>query len=198
MRTILVAAGLSVGMALNAAETARYESQPGGGKMRIDGTATVKEWTVECAAIGGFIEADADFPGGTGKPKVEINIPVRQIKSGNKDMDAVMHDAMKQQAHPRIQFRMTELKAKGVATGGKGEFDATGTLMVAGVTRTNTMPVTIERVSSTKLKVTGTATVKMTDFGIKPPSPDIPGGGIIKTGDDVKMTFEWTPEVEKP
>jgi len=33
----------------------------------------------------------------------------------------------------------------------------------------------------------------MTDFGIKPPSPDIPGlSSLIKTGDDVKITFEWT------
>jgi hypothetical protein len=63
---------------------------------------------------------------------------------------------------------------------------------VAGVTRTNTMPVTIERVETTKLKVTGVTALKMTDFGIKPPSPDVPGlGALIKTGDDVKITFDW-------
>jgi hypothetical protein len=30
----------------------------------------------------------------------------------------------------------------------------------------------------------------MTEFGIKPPAPAI-GLGLIKTGDDVKITFEW-------
>ena len=41
-----------------------------------------------------------------------------------------------------------------------------------------------------KLKTTGSTTVKMTDFGIQPPTPKF-AGGLIKTGDDVKITFEW-------
>jgi polyisoprenoid-binding protein YceI len=122
---------------------------------------------------------------------------VRQLKSGKKAMDAVMQDAMKQSTHPKIQYKVLELKPKGATTGGKAEFDAKGVFTVAGVMRTNVMPVTVERVDPTKLKVTGITALKMTDFGIKPPSPDIPGGGLIKTGDDVKISFEWMPEVEK-
>lgn len=198
MKKNLVLLSLSLSMALGAAEVVRYDAQPGGGKMKLDGTATTGSWSVECAAIGGFVELDAAFPEGSTKPKVEISVTVRQLKSGKKAMDAVMHDAMKQSSHAKIGYKVLELKPKGAASGGKSEFDATGTLTVAGVTRTNTMPVTIERLDKTKLKITGAISIKMTDFGIKPPSPDIPGGSIIKTGDDVKISFEWMPEVEKP
>ena len=70
---------------------------------------------------------------------------------------------------------------------------------MAGVIKTNTMAVTVERIEKTKLKVTGTTALKMTDFGIKPPAPDV-GLGLIKTGDDVKLTFEWVTEqkVQEP
>jgi hypothetical protein len=52
------------------------------------------------------------------------------------------------------------------------------------------MQVAIDRVDKDKLKATGSTNVKMTDFGIQPPSPKMTGG-LIKTGDDVKITFEW-------
>jgi hypothetical protein len=40
------------------------------------------------------------------------------------------------------------------------------------------------------LKFSGTTALKMTDFGIQPPAPSL-ALGLIKTGDDVKITFEW-------
>ena len=56
---------------------------------------------------------------------------------------------------------------------------------------------TITRVDKAKLKVNGATTVKMSDHGIKPPAFDVLGVGLMKTEDAVKITFEWTPEVEK-
>lgn len=195
---ILLSLTLGLSLALNAAETVRYDSQPAGGKITLEGKSSAGVWTMECAAIGGFIEADAAFPeSAAGKPKIEVNVPVRQIKSGKKAMDARMLSEMNQPVHPRIEYRVLELKPKGAAGGGKAEFDATGTLTIVGVTRTNTMPVTITRVDKTKLKVNGAATVKMSDHGLKPPVFEVLGVGLMKTEDDVKVTFEWSPEVEK-
>ena len=186
--------------ALHAADVVRYDAQPGGGKMTLEGKSTAHEWKIECSAIGGYIEADASFPesiAGT-KPKVEISIPVRQLKSGKKTMDTRMMSEMKQPVHNKIEYRVLELKPKGAPAGGKAEFEATGAMTVVGVTRTNTMPVTIERLDKTKLKVTGAIQIKMSDFGIQPPSFDVPVlGGLMKTDDNVKIAFEWTPEVEK-
>lgn len=187
---------LSLPVALPAAITVRYEGQPGGGKLTMEGKSTIHDWKVECAAIGGFIEADASFPeSAAGQPKVEVNIPVRQLKSGKKAMDNRMMTEMNQTAHPRIDYKILELKSKGAPAGGKAQFDAVAALTVSGVTRTNTMPVTIERLDKTKLKVVGATQVKMSDFGIKPPSFDIPLlGGLMKTDDEVKIAFEWIPE----
>ena len=109
-----------------------------------------------------------------------------------------MLSEMNQPVYPRIEYRVLELKPKGPPAGGKAEFDATGALTVVGVTRTNTMAVTITRVDHTKLKVNGSTTVKMSDHGLKPPTFTVLGGAdLMKADDAVKITFEWTPEVEK-
>ena len=66
-------------------------------------------------------------------------------------------------------------------------FDSKGELSVAGVTNKIQMPVSMTRVDKNKLKFTGSTAVKMTSFGIQPPTLV----GILSTGDDVKISFEW-------
>ena len=189
-----------------AAETIRYVPVPNTSKLRMDGTSTIHDWHADTDVIGGFMELEATFPDASGKsapsavkPKVEVKIPVRTLKSsGGKRMDTVMQEHMKFEQNKMIEYRVLELKPKaGGASGSAAEFTAKGALTVAGVTKTNVMPVTIERVENTKLKVKGTAALKMTDFGITPPAPDI-GLGLIKTGDDVKLVFEWVTEPKAP
>jgi polyisoprenoid-binding protein YceI len=163
----------------------------------MDGTSTIHEWHAETDIVGGFMELEASFADGKAtpsavKPKVEVKIPVRTLKSsGGKRMDAVMQEHMKFDQFKMIEYRVLELVPK---AGAAGQWDARGALTVAGVTQTNSMPVTIEKAEGNKLKVTGTAAIKMTDFGIKPPAPDIAGVSLIRTGDDVKLKFEWVTE----
>jgi polyisoprenoid-binding protein YceI len=199
--TPLFVLSLFLSGALHAADVVRYEAQPGGGKITLEGKSTAHGWKVETTAIGGYLEADASFPestAGSTKPKVEITVPVRQLKSGSKAMDVRMMSEMIQPTYPKITYRVLELKPKGTPSGGKAEFDAVGALTALAVTRTNTMPVVVTRVDKTKLTVTGTLQLKMSDFGIKPPVFDVPIlGGIMKTDDDMKLSFEWSPEVEK-
>ena len=189
-----------------AAEVIRYSPVPNSSKLRMDGTSTIHDWHAETDVIGGFMELEATFPDASGnsaptslKPRVEVKIPVRTLKtSGGKRMDAVMQEHMKFEQNKTIAYRVLELAPKAKATAGasQSQFEARGMLTVAGVTRTNTMAVTIERLEKTRLKVIGTTALKMTDFGISPPAPDI-GLGLIKTGDDLKLTFEWVTE-QKP
>jgi polyisoprenoid-binding protein YceI len=181
------------GFASRAADSVvRYESQPGG-KIKIDGTSSVHDWTVDTQIIAGFLEMDpafaADFKSFK-KPKVEVTIPVRSLKSGKKPMDTVMQETMKMSEHPKIEYRLLDLSPRPGAEPGKAQFEARGALTVAGVTRTNAMVVTFQRVDAHSVKVTGSTGVKMTDHGLKPPSPAL-ALGLIKTGDDVKLTIEW-------
>ena len=178
----------------------KFEAKPGTTtKLKMDGTSSIHDWTVETAAVGGIIEIDSAFVNDptSAKPgkipaKVETSIPVRQLKSSSgKAMDDRMYQEMKMQQFPKIEYRLTELTLKETPKSANGPFvfDSTGNLTVAGVTNKVSFPITMTR-SDKMLKTTGNTTVKMTSFGMKPPALDLIAVSI-RTGDDVKITFEW-------
>jgi polyisoprenoid-binding protein YceI len=179
----------------------RYDAQPVGNKMIIEGTANIHDWKMESVLIGGYLEADAKFPesaladAAAAKPLVNVYMPVRSFKSGNSTMDARMQKEMKEPQFKRIEYKLIELKPNS-ASGATGalKFDATGTLSIAGKTRTNTMPVSIEKLADGKLKVTGSTGFKMSEYGIDPPSLL----GVFTTGDEVKLKFEWLSAPKAP
>ncbi len=187
------------------AKPVRYDAQSTGSKMKIDGTSTIHDWSMESVNVGGYMEVDAKFPESAltdakaAKPVVSVFIPVRTLKSGKTTMDKVMQEHMKEPEFKKIEYKLLELKPKSPAgTTGPLKFDAVGALTVAGVTKTNTMPVTIEKVEGTKLKVSGTTAFKMTEYGVKPPAPTIFGMPTISTGDDIKLTFDWVTAPKAP
>jgi polyisoprenoid-binding protein YceI len=186
---------LAAALPLRAADSIKYVAQPGS-EMKIDGTSNIHDWTVKGQIISGSMEVspafDQDLKTLDPLPKVDVTIPVRSLKSGNKVMDQVMQDHMDMKANPMIKYQLKNmvLKAEPKTAKGPAEFTSTGDLTVSGTTKSIEMPVTVERVDAEKIKVTGTITMKMTDFGIKPPAPTI-GLGLIKTGDEVKLAFEW-------
>lgn len=205
--TFLVTAGIT-----SADADDRFVAKPGGAKARIEGTSTIHDWQMESGTIGGYLEAGPDFPtkpGAEAKPgkvsvKVEAFIPVKSLKSYEKDgkpysdkMNEVAWDKLLVDKFPRITYRVTELVLKELpkAKDGAYVFDSTGELVVAGVTNKISMPVNITPMEGNKLHIIGNTKVKMTDFKVDPPSPTF--GVLIKTGDEVKLFFDWIVE-EKP
>jgi len=193
---LLLAVALLAALSTRAADKAvRYEGQPGG-KIKIDGTSSIHDWTVETQIIGGFLEVDPAFDTdfkAFKKPKVEVSIPIRSLKSGKKPMDTVMQETMNMNAHPKIEYRLLDMVPRPGADVKKAQFEARGALTVAGVTRTNVMVITLEHVDGKTIRVTGTTATKMSAHGMKPPTLI----GVLSTGDDVKLTIEWlTAQVE--
>jgi polyisoprenoid-binding protein YceI len=198
MRHLLLFPLLLATLVAARAETLKFTAQPAGSKIRVDGKSNIHDWWMEGALVGGFLEVDEKFPAKAGaKPapgkfpaKVEVRVPIRSLNtSGKAAMNSVMQGAIKMEDHPLIQFKAAELVFK-EAKEGKLAFEAPGKLTVAGLTKDLTLPITLEHAEGGKLKFRGEAKVKMTDFGIKPPSPAL-ALGLIKTDDEVKITFEW-------
>jgi hypothetical protein len=184
----------------------RFDSLPGG-KVRIEGTSSIHDWQVEGKLIGGFLEAGPAFPSAPGQAvppgkveaRVEVFIPVRSLKSIEKDgrpysesMDDIMYGKLLQPVSPRIQYYLDDLTLKAAPEKPEAPylFDSKGRLVVAGVTNSIAMPIQVTLLGNKKLKITGNIAVKMTDFKIEPPAPKI-ALGLIKTGDEVKLNFEW-------
>lgn len=198
---------------VQSAEMTRFAAQSGS-RMQIDGTANIihTKWEVESRILGGWLEVGPEFPtkpGQEAKPgkvqaKGETFIPARALKSVEEGkpysdkMDDIMYGKMKAQEHPRITYRLTELALKETAKDKAAPyvFDSKGELQIAGVTNTVSFPVSVLPLGDKKLKITGTTSVKMSDYKVEKPEVNLVLGKII-TGDDVKLTFEWNL-VERP
>lgn len=205
--TLALVLALQAGGNLRAddAKRVRYEAQPNGSKIRIDGTAdmvvTTKTWHMDSILIGGFLDADAKFPESAltdpqaARPTAHVFMPVRSFKSDNgAAMDGRMQKEMKEAQFKRIEYKLLELKPVSPAgSTGALKFEATGVITAIGKPHTNTMPVTIEKLADGKLKINGVAKVKMTDFGLKPPSTL----HLFTSGDEVTLTFEWLSAPKK-
>ncbi len=181
-----------------------------GSKMRIEGSSAIHDWQVESSIIGGFLEVGPNFPtqpGQTVNPgKVEAQgqafVTVRSLKSVKADgshyedkMDDKMYEMFKQVDHPRLVYHLTELTLKEMPKDKTAPyvFDSKGDLAVAGVTNKLSMPVSVFVLGENKVKITGSAPLKMSDFSI-PPASII----FVKTSDDVSIKFEWMVGQKKP
>ena len=167
-----------------------FRAKFGNSKLTINGDSSVHKWKVETKVVGGFLQVDSSALAEPGKieTKGKVIIPVRQLKSGKKRMDEVMHAAMNEKKHKLIDFTLAGLNVKSVK-GGVANCTSNGSIKINGKTKPLTMNITIAS-KGDQLAVTGSALLKMTDFGITPPSPKLPTGNIV-TKDEVNISFEW-------
>jgi polyisoprenoid-binding protein YceI len=202
-----IALGLCFAVAAQAQNLTTYKPvpTPGASKARVVGTSTTAgisqhEWSVESPIIGGSMELDAALlkDPASAKPgkvdaKVQVTVPSRALKSNKaKLMDDVMYEALKATQHPRIEYRLTELTLKEPPKAADAPlvFDSKGELAVGGVTNQVSFPVTITRVNNEQLRVAGSVPLKMSSFKVVPRPPRI-ALGMVKTGDDIKVSFDW-------
>ncbi len=188
---------------------AHYQAQPTTNiAVTILGTSTFHDWEMKGTSIGSFVEFPAGVNFDTNQAALHglangllpatcrATIPVRgvhsQVSVGADIMDGLMQDALQQAKYPAIQYKVTELKlVQPHAAGQPFTFDAKGDLAIAGVTNTVSFPVTITLLEKTKIKISGTAKLKMTDYKVQPPAPSIAGLGVMKCGDQITIVFDW-------
>ncbi|HEX8618796.1 MAG TPA: YceI family protein [Thermoanaerobaculia bacterium] len=179
---------LFLALAAFAASAERFAGTTGS-IVKVQGTSTLHEWTMQSATIKG--EISAPTPDNWNAPaKAVVTIPVVSLKSEHAKMDKLMAEALKAKKHPDIRYEMTHATPKN-ATASAFVLATQGRLTIAGATKDVAFDVQGSRNADGSYTLTGQTPIKMTAFGIKPPTAMM---NTIKTGDDVKVTFRWVVE----
>lgn len=158
-------------------------------QMAIHGSSNLHDWESKVNTIraSGDIQVEAGVLKGIKSLNVEI--PVTSIKSPKGSiMDKKTYDALKSDKHPNISFKLTKLNLLNKSGDGYA-INATGNLTVAGVTKSTEITVTGKVTGDGSVKFEGSKKMKMTDFGIQPPTALM---GTMKTGDDITIKFAVT------
>jgi polyisoprenoid-binding protein YceI len=196
MRTSVGLLGMCalLGAAASAQQTTKVSVSPES-RLWVEGTSTLHDWTCRTQTLDATIEFEAKAAEqlGTAPPaalrRVQVKVPVKSLKCGHGGMDNNLYKALNADATPEISYIMASFEPA------PGENDASfglktvGTLTIVGTERRIAMDITATRLSDGSVKAVGAVPIKMSDFGIKPPTAMF---GRIKTGDDVKVKFELT------
>ena len=163
-------------------------------KLWIEGTSNLHSWSCTADKFDAVIELDVAAASqlSTAAPKtlkrVEVKVPVKALKCGHDAMDGNLYKALKADESPDISYIMASFDA---AAGENDGFTlkTAGTLALAGKENKLSMDVVATRLPDGTVKAVGMVPIKMTDFGIKPPTAMF---GTLRTGDEVKVNFALT------
>jgi len=173
-------------------ETARIQVSPES-KLWVDGTSNLHDWSCKATTLEAAVELDAAAAAQVtvAAPKmlkrVQVKVPVKSLKCGHGKMDDNMYKALKAEQFPEIKYVLSTYEVDKAKTTADGFAAITkGELTVAGQTKEIEIPITALRKDGGSMRGEGAVALKMTDFGIKPPTAML---GALKTKDDIRITF---------
>lgn len=166
----------------------RYSFTPAS-EMRVEGTSTIHGWVAEVGTITGGMEITGGgglLEGGT-LANARLTIPVGSLDTDNGTMNKKMRAALKAGSHEEIVYELVSATLMEVPDGNTFRIFTKGNLTLAGVQKPIEFTVTGEDLGGGALRLNGSYSLRMSDFGIKPPTAML---GTLKTGDEVTIYFD--------
>lgn len=132
----------------------------------------------------------ARFP----SPEFRLRIPVTTFVCGNRVMESDMRRALQAERHPHVKFALERVKGGIRHDLDSGIYHAviTGDLELAGVRRKLDFAVSAERLSRNRFRFRAAVPLRMSDFGITPPSALF---GAIRARDELEVRFDLILEI---
>jgi polyisoprenoid-binding protein YceI len=153
-------------------------------KMTVQGSSSLHDWESQITKAdikGEFITNNMEL---TEVKNVEVKIPVESIKSTKgKMMDGKTYDAFKYEKFPFVVFTLTNARINAAT----GLIDATGTLAMAGASKTMDLQVKYKVLQNGNVQLILSKKFKMSEFKMDPPTAMM---GSIKVGDEVTVNFD--------
>lgn len=143
--------------------------------IKIEGTSTLHDWTMA--------SSQSVFTGNlTGNTISDVKFVMKatSLKSKESAMDKNAYKSLEASKYPDITFTTASIPV--------GTTTVNGSLTITDTTRNIKFPVTVIKSGSNYI-IKGSTKIKMSAFGIKPPSFMM---GTIKTGDDITISINLT------
>lgn len=161
----------------------------GSATMVIKGTSNLHDWESSVKEIRGKADLTIEEGKLSAINSLSVEAPVKSIKSTKGSiMDNKTYDALKADEHPKITFKLE--RATPLKQSGDGySVTASGSLTIAGVNKKVDLSVKGKMDAGGNLLFSGSKKIKMTDYGIKPPTALM---GTMTVGNEVEVVFSVT------
>jgi hypothetical protein len=187
--TSLIVTGLFTLGATAHAQSIRLAVNPES-KLWIEGGSNLHGWSCTASSIDAVIDVDevslkSSTTSATLLRKVQVKVPVRNLKCGHGGMDNNLYKALKADDTPEISYIMASFDVA-PTTSDSFTVKAVGALKIAGTEKTVTMDVNATRRPDGSFSANGSLPLLMTDFGVKPPTAML---GTLRTSNEVTVKF---------
>jgi polyisoprenoid-binding protein YceI len=161
-----------------------FEINSSNSNMTVKGTSSLHDWEMEATEFHASTKLEITDKRVTEIHQVSFSTPVKKLSSDKWIMDKNAHEALKEDDYPKISFSLKadeeiKLQDKKVAIPGK--------LTIAGKTKEVSILCSYDITSPRELRVTGNTALKMSDFGIDPPTVML---GTLKIDDEITVDFK--------
>ena len=180
-------------------------------RITLQGTSNVSRWNCSGSTMNGKFELAAArsdverylnernvaIEPQEGGAEVRVEVPISGIDCGNRVMERDLRNALRASQHPFIHFRYDALRTTVQYDEKTHQYTAkvAGTIELAGETRSLEMPLVAETGASGRLRVRTNLAVKMSDFGITPPTAMF---GMIRARNELRVELELQLEPQVP
>jgi polyisoprenoid-binding protein YceI len=146
----------------------------------FDGTSNVRSFSCAAKKLNLDIASIGDANPANLVKSASLSIPVALIDCKNGTMNDHMREALKADKNPTITWKMSSYRVEGTTV------EISGTLTIAGKENPIVLRGTGVAENGT-VTLKGTKLLKMTDYGVKPPSLMF---GTMKVADAVTVSFD--------
>jgi polyisoprenoid-binding protein YceI len=160
-------------------------------RLWVAGTSTVRSFQCQAGAFDAKIEsAGADavaavLAGEKAVSRVEVTVPAEKLDCRNGTMNEHLRKAIKAKEFPTVVFRASSYDL--ARTSESVDVTLNGSLTLGGVEKPITVKAQAKPGAEGTLIVSGTREVRMTEFGLKPPTLML---GTMKVDEKITVGFE--------
>jgi polyisoprenoid-binding protein YceI len=160
-------------------------------RLWVTGSSTVRSFECKAGTLETSVEAEgagavqAVLAGQKAVKTVVVKVLAAKLDCANGTMNGHMMKAIKGAENPVIEFRVASYDVEKGAAGVTGTLS--GTLSLGGQQKPITVVAAGRREADGSLRVTGTHELKMTEYGLKPPSLMM---GTMKVDNKVTVHFD--------
>lgn len=169
-----------------AQDSYRFASE---GEVEVTGTSSLHDWHMKLSAYESALSLMLTSDSLVIYPS-HIMAKAADLKSDSRLMDKKAHGALQADKIKLIHFNVDENQV--LYYSNSVEQLIKGQLNIAGVKKDVEFSCKLQRTTNKTLRIQGELTLKMSDFGIDPPTAMM---GTLKTGDDITIIYNLTIEL---
>lgn len=153
--------------------------------MTVKGSSSLHDWEMKVGRMNGTIQLEVRENEITSIEGLSFSVLANSLDGGKSGMNKDAYEALKADTYKTIDFEFKELNSV-TCSSGVCKVYIHGTLTVAGTKRAIDVAFDANP-SDEQIALSGSKSLKMTDFNIKPPRAFL---GLIRADDDVTVEFE--------